>query len=141
MLFCGFNFHAVSRTQTSGVFLINGRQEDVAITFTLSVIMPEYIREDISSSPWNCISLSKLPSLNMLIQRGLYLHCIFVLLIYWNKFWSSLQILVKSLRSLYNSWSTLSYRANKTDLAIVKSYNGIKTWKIALLITTPWIHY
>ena len=86
MLFCGFNFHAVSRTQTSCFFLITGRQEDVVITFTLSVIMPEYIRQDTAASPWNFISLSKLRSLNMLIQIGLYLHCIFVHLIYLNKF-------------------------------------------------------
>lgn len=71
MLFCGFNFPAVSRTQTSGVFLINAGHEDVVITFTVSVIMPEYICHDTAGSPWNFISISELPSLNMLIQRGL----------------------------------------------------------------------
>lgn len=78
MLYCGFNFPAVSRTQTSGVFLINGGHEDVVITFTVSVIMPEYIRHDTAGSPWNFISLSKLPSLNMRVQRSLYFHCIIV---------------------------------------------------------------
>jgi hypothetical protein len=80
VLFGGFNFPAVSRTQTSGVFLINGGHEDVVITFTVSVIMPEYIRHDNAGSLWNFISLSKLPSISMLIQRGLYFHCIIVLL-------------------------------------------------------------
>ena len=37
----------------------------------------------------NFIALSKLPSLNMLLQNGLYFHCIFVLLIYFNKFYCS----------------------------------------------------
>jgi len=66
--------------------MINGRQEDVVITFTVPVIIPDYIRQDTASTAWNFISLFKLLSLNMLIQRGLYLHCIFVLLIYFNKF-------------------------------------------------------
>ena len=138
MLYCGFNFHAVSWTQTSGVFMINGRQEDVVITFTVPVLYPTTYVRTLQVLLGILFHFSNFFPLTCSFREA----CIFIVYLF---SWFTLINFEAVCRYWLNLYESYAICGQLCRIKLIKqiwqlSYKGIKTWKLALLAVTPWIH-